>query len=101
MQIFIQSKIRAFTYSIHTEPEKTDASIDKILNNEDLPWTLFKTMPLKGLIVIRPHYLFKGQAFQLGQILNLSLWPHVLWNKQRETYGSSRRKVSSKLLYRG
>ena len=59
-----------------------------------------KTVPLKGLIVIRPHYLFKGQAFQLGQILNLSLWPH-LWSKQRKTYGSCRRKVSSKLLYSG
>ena len=37
-----------------------------------------KTVPLKGLIVTRPHYLFKGQAFQQGQILNLSLWPHPL-----------------------
>ena len=40
-------------------------------------------MPLKDLIVIRLHYLFKGQAFQLGQILNLSLWPHLLWNKKK------------------
>ena len=49
-----------------------------------------KKVALKGLIVTRPHYLFKGKAFQLVQILNLSLWPHLLW-----------RKVSSKLLYRG
>ena len=73
----------------------------QVFNNKGLPWILFQTMPLKWLLVIRHSYLFKGQAFQLGQILNLSLWPHVLWNKQRETYGSSRRKVSSKLLYRG
>ena len=49
-----------------------------------------KKVALKGLIITRPHYLFKGKAFQLVQILNLSLWPHLLW-----------RKVSSKLLYRG
>ena len=60
-----------------------------------------KKVALKGLIITRPHYLFKGKAFQLVQILNLSLWPHLLWSKQRATYGSSRSKVSSKLLYRG
>ena len=73
----------------------------QVFNNKGLPWILFQTMPLQWLLVIRSSYLFKGQAFQLGQILNLSMWPHVLWSKQRETNGSSRRKVSSKLLYRG
>ena len=50
-------------------------------NKKGQLWILFQIMPLKGLIVIRPSYLFKGQAFRLGQILNLSLWPHVLWSK--------------------
>ena len=55
-----------------------------------------KKVALQGLIVTRPHYLFKGQAFQLVQILNLSLWPHLLWSKQRKTYGSPRRRSQFK-----
>ena len=43
-----------------------------------------ETVPLKGLIVTRPHYLFKGQAFQLNARNRLGVDEPIRWLSMKE-----------------